>query len=628
MNKLTPRKLISIALTLLFLISSFITFYSPTIEAASFSTNYDITFTLKSDGSAQVNQKISLKNLTADLFASQYSLDIGSTQISNISGVDSSGSIQVTSKEQKDSTIINAKLNDKVIGKNKKVNFTLNYTIKNLAVKKGNIWDVLVPGISTSEKLDVFTLKINAPKSFGEAYSIFPPPKKETANKQFNIYTFDKKQDPTETIVASFGKFQVIEFTFIHNIKNSNFFSTDERIIIPRESPFQEVFYSEMNPRPNNIEIDADGNYLAVYSLKAGEEKVVSIKGFARIDKNFAEKYSSLETTELSTNAEKFWQKDSETINKQVGDLKDVRAINQFVIGALSFNSKKIDENIKNRKGAEFALIDKEGSLTSEFVDLFIAAARAKQIPTRQVVGFAFGGNEKIYPTVVNGDSSSKNLHTWVEYFDVENGIWKQADPTWEETSRVNYIDQFDANHFALFVRSSSSENPKIPEIFTEGTSSGTFEVKTVSNNFDFDFKPEITLEISDVVSGFPSSGRVIIKNETGKSFRGAKLELSASLLSFIGEDVKEIGTILPYSEYVINFKVRSGSLFKTEKGKLEVKLLGLDRGVEKSFNTSKEVVIKPFFSFNLPQIILILLLFVVLAGLSYPIYKKFRKVD
>lgn len=628
MNKLTPRKLISIALTLLFLISSFITFYSPTIEAASFSTNYDITFTLKSDGSAQVNQKISLKNLTADLFASQYSLDIGSTQISNISGVDSSGSIQVTSKEQKDSTIINAKLNDKVIGKNKKVNFTLNYTIKNLAVKKGNIWDVLVPGISTSEKLDVFTLKINAPKSFGEAYSIFPPPKKETANKQFNIYTFDKKQDPTETIVASFGKFQVIEFTFIHNIKNSNFFSTDERIIIPRESPFQEVFYSEMNPRPNNIEIDADGNYLAVYSLKAGEEKVVSIKGFARIDKNFAEKYSSLETTELSTNAEKFWQKDSETINKQVGDLKGVRAINQFVIGALSFNSKKIDENIKNRKGAEFALIDKEGSLTSEFVDLFIAAARAKQIPTRQVVGFAFGGNEKIYPTVVNGDSSSKNLHTWVEYFDVENGIWKQADPTWEETSRVNYIDQFDANHFALFVRSSSSENPKIPEIFTEGTSSGTFEVKTVSNNFDFDFKPEITLEISDVVSGFPSSGRVIIKNETGKSFRGAKLELSASLLSFIGEDVKEIGTILPYSEYVINFKVRSGSLFKTEKGKLEVKLLGLDRGVEKSFNTSKEVVIKPFFSFNLPQIILILLLFVVLAGLSYPIYKKFRKVD
>ena len=206
--------------------------------------------------------------------------------------------------------------------------------------------------------------------------------------------------------------------------------------------------------------------------------------------------------------------------------------------------------------------------------------------------------------------------------------MWKQADPTWEETSRVNYIDQFDANHFALFVRSSSSENPKIPEIFTEGTSSGTFEVKTVSNNFDFDFKPEITLEISDVVSGFPSSGRVIIKNETGKSFRGAKLELSASLLSFIGEDVKEIGTILPYSEYVINFKVRSGSLFKTEKGKLEVKLLGLDRGVEKSFNTSKEVVIKPFFSFNLPQIILILLLFVVLAGLSYPIYKKFRKVD
>jgi len=617
-----PRLATVLIFLVAFLISAIILIQQT--EAATFSISYDITFTFQNNRSAKVTQKVSLKNLAARRYPGEYYLNISSTQVSNLSGKDSLGAIKVTSKKAKDSTIITAKLNDKIIGKNKETVFTVNYTIENLSNKNGRMWDILVPGVDISEKLRSFKLTLKIPKSYGDIYSIYPAPLKIKSSKDFKFLAFDKKKDPDETIVGSFGDYQAVNFYFKFKLNNPNFFSKKERILVPRDTSFQEVYFSEINPRPKLIDTDQDGNYFAEYELGPGEEKEIAVKGAAKIDKKMSEKLSSLEK-EFELGDSKFWEVGSSQISKVSNSTSDISSVYKFVTQTLIFDEVGSDKNINKRQGAQASVVNPDKALTSEFVDLFITLARAKKIPTRQVVGFAFGDGTSLTPILINGEGGNKNLHTWVEYFDEKEKIWKQADPTWGATRGVNYLHQFDANHLTLFIRNSSSEKPKVPKIFAlEGSSA--FKIEPSVADFNFPVNPSLEIDLKEAVSGFPSTGKIIIKNDSGKALRGAKVMITTQYLNILGEDSRDLGTIMPFSQYTVNLKVRGGSLFKTHKGKIVVDLVGLDQGVEKSFSSSKEVLVEPFFSFNAPQVVLLVILAAVLANFTPAFYRRLKK--
>ena len=119
--------------------------------------------------------------------------------------------------------------------------------------------------------------------------------------------------------------------------------------------------------------------------------------------------------------------------------------------------------------------------------------------------------------------------------------------------------------------------------------------------------------------------GKVVIKNDTGKSLLGAKLSVNSDSVSVIGDKNQELGTILPYSEYIVKIKLRSNTLLDSSVDNVSIVLTGFDQGVERSFVSEKEILVKPFFSLNTPQILLLFLLFIVLAGFAYPLYKRFK---
>ena len=624
-----PKRL-RVLLALFFFVISFIfsslSFQNETkVEAASFSVGYDITFTFDKNGVANVTQKISLKNLTGDLFPSEYSLNIGSSNVKNVKGEDSLGSVSVSSKKNKGTTILTAKINEKIIGKNKTTNLTLTYSISNLAKQNGRIWEILVPGISTGEKLSSFSLKIKVPKSFGPLYSMAPAEDRKSAGSKYITYSFEKKRSPAETILANFGDYQNIEFSFKYNLENTNFFSKDEKILIPRDSVYQEVNFLEISPRPKEIEIDVDGNYLAVYTLTAGEKKEILVSGSVRVDQKFNKPDNSHFDSTASTQGERFWESDDASVVQKASELKNIDEIYDFVVSNLFFDDKSIDKNINARLGAVAALANPENVLTSEFVDLFIALARAKGIPARQIIGFAIGDGTNSTPKVVNGELGSKRLHSWAEYFNQEKNKWVQVDPVWGSIREADYLNQADPNRIALFVRNSSSDSPKIPEIFAVGRDEKQAKFGVTKSDFNFTTEPKIDLDISETISGFPTVGKVIIKNDTGKSLLGAKLEVNSNFVSVIGDKVQDIGTILPYSEYTLNIKLRSNSLLDSNTDNISVVLTGFDQGKERKFNAEKEILVKPFFSLNTPQLLLLFLLFVILSGLAYPLYKRFK---
>src|SRR3989344_175635 len=350
-----PRLATVLIFLVAFLISAIILIQQA--EAATFSVSYDITFTFKNNNSAKVTQKISLKNLTARLYPAEYSLNISSTQVSNVSGKDSLGAIKVTSKKAKDSTTVTAKLNDKIIGKNKETVFTVNYTIENLSNKNGRMWDILVPGVDTSEKLRSFKLTLNIPKSYGDIYSIYPAPLKIKSSKDFKMLLFDKKEDPDETIMGSFGDYQLVKFYFKFKLNNPNFFSKKEKIQVPRDTPFQEVYFSEINPRPKLVDTDQDGNYFAEYDLRPGEEKEIVVKGVAKIDRKMSEKLSSLEK-EFELGDSKFWEVGSSQISKVSNSTSDISSVYKFVTQTLIFNEAGSDKNINKRLGAQASVVN------------------------------------------------------------------------------------------------------------------------------------------------------------------------------------------------------------------------------------------------------------------------------
>jgi len=63
-----------------------------------FSSTYDVTFSLQSNGDAAVTQKISLKNLSSDCFVSEFGLTVNSDRVQSVSGKDSLGTIKTSSK--------------------------------------------------------------------------------------------------------------------------------------------------------------------------------------------------------------------------------------------------------------------------------------------------------------------------------------------------------------------------------------------------------------------------------------------------------------------------------------------------------------------------------------------------
>ena len=70
--------------------------------------------------------------------------------------------------------------------------------------------------------------KINAPKSFGEAYSIFPSPKKETANKQFGILQIIEQKNIVSVVSGS----DVVSLSFRAKVTDASKLSRIKAAII------------------------------------------------------------------------------------------------------------------------------------------------------------------------------------------------------------------------------------------------------------------------------------------------------------------------------------------------------------------------------------------------------------
>ena len=162
--------------------------------AEEFSTSYDVTYDVSLDGVTTVTEKVTLKNLTSEYYATNFSLTIGSTAITDVTASDPSGPLETKIEKKGSATTLSVKFNQQVVGVGKLLPWTLTFKSKDFASKQGSVWEVSVPKVVASSNLEGYNLTLAVPTSFGAPTSITPTPTKQTHPLQRDEVDGDRRE--------------------------------------------------------------------------------------------------------------------------------------------------------------------------------------------------------------------------------------------------------------------------------------------------------------------------------------------------------------------------------------------------------------------------------------------------
>ncbi|MEK9178147.1 MAG: transglutaminase family protein [Patescibacteria group bacterium] len=494
-----------------------------------FDTDTRVLYSIQNTGSTNVRFETSLTNKTGESYASSYTLFVGFKSLENVGARDSLGEAAVELSKSDRGTEIKVKFNDKVVGKGNRLNFTISFDTFEVAQSQGRVWEVNVPGLQNANDFQTFSASVIVPQNLGKPVYI-KPQLSRVATSSANTTVFTKAELGNSGISMAYGDYQVYKFNLRYHLENTNLFPVNAEIALPPTTNYQDVSIDDIFPRPQDVEIDKDGNWLAQYSLSSKQKLEVNVLGNAKVYLLPKPWETSTQDLNLYLKSTKHWQSDSEEIKKLAGELKTPEKIYDYVVDRLTYDFKRVREN-QVRLGALKILRNPDSAVCLEFSDLFIALARASGIPAREVNGFAFTSNTSERPLSLIKDI----LHAWPEYWDKEKETWIMVDPTWGNTTNgVDYFKTLDFDHFAFVIRGVDSEYP-IPAggYKFEGNES----VKDVEVSLSRIYNaPEKNLSISSrfsktYISGFPVEGGVIIENKNGEIFNGGVLNTQGKLL-------------------------------------------------------------------------------------------------
>lgn len=478
----------------------------PAHASENFTTNYSVLYTITETGLTHTKMNISLTNRASNFYASNYKISVGFPSISNVRASDPDGSITPTTIKTDEGYTIEIIFNKHVVGEGNKLNFVISFDTQDVAQKHGSIWEVNIPGIANPEDFATFSVTVKAPMSFGEAAYIKP---NQVTTKAL---VFTKEQLGTSGISIAFGDKQTYQTQLTYHLQNKNVFPIRTEIALPPNTNYQDSFIMSLEPRPQNVIEDADGNWLAQYRLLPAQKLDVIAKVKIQVYLDPRPVIISERQLQEYVKDKPFWQSQDPKIKKLGTTLKTPEAIYQYVVSALSYDFLRVEQN-RIRIGATGILAKPDSAVCAEFTDLFVAIARAAGIPAREVNGFGFSEDPKQRPQSLRTDI----LHAWPEYYDWEKKTWIMIDPTWANTTGgVDYFNVLDFDHITFVKHGLDSTYP---------VSAGEYKLLEDQQKKDVvvGFASAVTQPVQRIemttqnapvfLSGFPINGEVVIKN-------------------------------------------------------------------------------------------------------------------
>ena len=522
--------------------------YPSSILAEDFTTDYEVNYYLK-EGSNNVQSNvefnIKLTNKTSTVYVKKFGISFPNNfQIKNIKAQDDRGTISpVVTKESK-SNRIELEFTNPSIGKNTVNNFYLQFNQDNLFKINGNVWEVILPTIENIGDSN-YKVIVHLPNNTDRKISIAKPNPDLVTGNQI-IWNNPK----TRTVYAVFGESQYYDSELIYHLINPKLTPVYTEVAFPPDTLFQKIYISSISPKPNLTYLDEDGNFMGRYYLNPKENKTVRFKGTIEV---FVKPRQSMLTYIQSKienqkkylfNETKYWKLSD---FNQIASLTNPQDIYEFTRDSFEYNYNKLEGDNK-RLGAELALKNPSKAVCVEYSDLFIAISREKGIPSREIQGYGLSQDPQLRPLSLTADI----LHSWPEYFDSISKQWKSVDPTWENTSGIDYFSSFDLNHIVFAIHGKRPDYP-LPAGMYKQEDSQDILIKATKNI------PEELIQISIKSTNFPKNindkekytSKISILNNSNVFLTDIPLKISAPNLS-IDKYNKSIDILAPYEEKTV----------------------------------------------------------------------------
>jgi len=557
-------------------------YFSPAYASSNFQTDYKVLYTVSEDGNTHADLDISLTNKTTEYYASSYKIQVGFEKISNVSASDPLGKINPVIDKTSDGYSINLNFNHRATGIGQALNFKLSFDTTEVAKQYGKVWEIDIPGIANPEEFDSFIVEIKVPPSFGTPTYTKP-------YKPVDRLIFDKSQLNKSGISISFGDRQIYSFHLVYHIKNENLYPVETEIALPPSTNYQTVYIQNINPKPNNVAIDKDKNWLAKYTLGPSKSVDVLVDGKAEVRLEPEKVELSTQDRAKYLEEKPYWQVNSQEIQKLAKELKTPDAIYQFVVKSLKYDFARVTDD-KPRLGAINALKKPDSAVCLEYTDLFIALARAAGIPAREVNGFAYTQNPKQRPLSLVKDI----LHSWPEYYDNDKQTWVMIDPTWGSTTGgVDYFTTLDFDHFAFVIKGVDSNYP-IPAggykyISDKYSKDVAIEFAKTLPNEDQSFN--IVSNLPDEAMGnFPIEGEIIVKNTSQTLLAPQTITVTADSLA-PSKQVLTTSGIPPFGHAEVKAAFQAEPFLTNKKS--DIKILVSDQEIVDSIEISPLLIKK-----------------------------------
>jgi len=437
------------------LLTFYLVFAKLSYSIDEFSVAQQITYTVNRSGNAKVVQEVNLTNNISQIYAKDYQINLTNSEIQNLRSYDKYGDIVNTVNTTGENTSVSLKFSQPTIGKGQTNQFYITYSISSFAKKKGNTYEIQFPVFGNTFDKQKINLSLIVPTSFGElSFSSIPIDSSHIVNDTLQI-SFNQNQTKNKTLLV-FGNSQLFDFKLNYFIENKEATTINTEIPIPPDTNSQTIIYKQIEPLPQSVKTDVNGNWLAQYTLNPNQKLEVTATGQAQIHPS-TEQISIL-TDQKFTSSSQYWPVADPQILSISQNFKSPKEIYKYVVETLGYNYSGLET--AKRKGASEALLNPKESLCTEFTDLFVTLARSINIPAREIEGYAYSNNPKIKPINPNSDI----LHAWPEYYNFSTKTWTQIDPTWENTTNgIDYFTDLDLNHLAFVIHGTDSVYPPPP---------------------------------------------------------------------------------------------------------------------------------------------------------------------
>jgi transglutaminase-like putative cysteine protease len=422
---------------------------------SEFTTSFNSLYVINQDGRSVITHTITIKNNLAHIYATDYTIATSGEELAGITASDEHGILDTDSTVQNGITTIHLTFNKPSIGKDQEKIITLSYQTNSVVEIIGDTMTINIPRLAKANEAENYTRIVRVEGQENKPSIMYPLPNKTEPEGVYTNYTFIGHQN--ESLTLLFGKSVAYRVNLTYELRNKELKSGISELALPPDTAYQEVILESIEPKPLNIRIDKDGNWLASYDLKPQEKIVVTANLYISVYP-MPTLHDPSNTDFIKTSHSKYWETSTETVKDLSNQLKTPQNFYNYLVSNFTYNFNALS-NGAIRQGATKALSSPTNVLCTEFTDVFVSLARAQNISSREINGYGYTKNATLQPQNTNSDL----LHAWPEYYDEDKKTWTSVDPTWGNTTGgIDYFNKLDFSHIT-FVRHGLEDSYPLP---------------------------------------------------------------------------------------------------------------------------------------------------------------------